>query len=50
MDATPTGHFGQGGTVSYLPHRLQRMGQKMPEAEKAKLTCRQREPLSKALC
>ena len=51
MDDTPTGNFGQGGNGLFIyPIAYNGWVQKMPEAEKAKLTCRQREPLSKALC
>jgi YVTN family beta-propeller protein len=51
MDDTPTGNLGQGGNGLFIyPIAYNGWVQKMPEAEKAKLTCRQREPLSKALC
>lgn len=51
MDDTPTGNFGQGGNGLFIyPIAYNGWVQKMPEAEKAKLTCQQRAPLSKAVC
>ncbi len=51
MDDTPTGNIGQGGNGLFIyPIAYNGWVQKMPDAEKAKLTCKQREPLSTALC
>ena len=51
MDDTPTKYIGQGGNgIEMYPPVYNGWVQKLPEAEKAKLTCKQREPLSAALC
>ena len=51
MDDTPTKWIGQGGNgIEIYPNVYNGWVQKMPEAEKAKLTCKQREPLKAAVC
>jgi YVTN family beta-propeller protein len=51
MDDQPTKYVGQGGNgIELYPPVYNGWVQKLPESEKAKLTCKQREPLSAALC
>jgi DNA-binding beta-propeller fold protein YncE len=51
MDDKPTRNIGQGGNgVFVYPIAYNGWVQKMPDVWKAKLTCQQRAPLSKALC
>jgi DNA-binding beta-propeller fold protein YncE/plastocyanin len=51
MDDKPTGGFGQGGNGIFIyPIAYNGWVQKMPESAKAKLTCKQRDPLNTALC
>jgi YVTN family beta-propeller protein len=51
MDAEPTGFFGQGGNGIFIyPIAYNGWVQKMPDAWKDQLTCRQREPLGAAAC
>jgi hypothetical protein len=52
MDDTPTKYIGQGGNgIELYPPVYNGWVQKLPEAEKAKLTCKQRDPLqAAALC
>jgi hypothetical protein len=51
MDDEPTGNIGQGGNGIFIyPIAYNGWVQKMPDVEKAKLTCQQREPLMKAVC
>jgi len=51
MDDTPTGNIGQGGNGLFIyPIAYNGWVQKMPDEWKAQLTCKQREPLSAALC
>jgi len=51
MDDEPTGNIGQGGNGIFIyPIAYNGWVQKMPDVEKAKLTCQQREPLKVAVC
>ena len=51
MDDTPTKYIGEGGNgVEIYPPVYNGWVQKLPDAEKAKLTCKQREPIKAALC
>jgi hypothetical protein len=51
MDDKPDEYLGQGGNgVEIYPPVYNGMVQAVPEAEKAKLTCRQRDPLAAAPC
>jgi YVTN family beta-propeller protein len=51
MDDKPTKWIGQGGNgVEIYPVVYNGWVQKLPESEKANLTCKQREPLNAALC
>ena len=50
-DDTPTGNFGQGGNGVYAyPNPYNGWVQKMPEPWQSMMTCKQREPISAALC
>ena len=50
-DAEPVNYFGQGGNgIMIYPIAYNGWVQRMPEAEKAKLTCQQRDPLNPAAC
>ena len=51
MDDTPTKYIGQGGNGIFIyPIVYNGWVQKMPDAWKAQLTCKQRDPLSAAPC
>jgi len=51
MDDTPTKYIGQGGNGMFIyPIVYNGWVQKMPEDQKALLTCKQRDPLRTALC
>jgi YVTN family beta-propeller protein len=51
MDDTPTKWQGEGGNgIEIYPPVYNGWVQKLPDAEKAKLTCKQRDPLKAALC
>jgi plastocyanin len=51
MDDRPKAHEGQGGNGIFIyPIVYDGWVQRMPDAEKAKLTCKQREPLKAAVC
>ncbi|MGH9283593.1 MAG: YncE family protein, partial [Acidimicrobiales bacterium] len=51
VDDTPTGNFGQGGNGVYAyPNPYNGWVQKMPEPWQSMMTCKQREPISAALC
>jgi YVTN family beta-propeller protein len=50
-DADPVKYFGQGGNgIMIYPIVYNGWVQKMPDAWKAQLTCKQREPITVALC
>ena len=51
MDDQPTKYIGQGGNgVELYPPVYNGWVQKLPESEKAKLTCKQRDPLAAPVC
>ena len=51
MDDTPTKWQGMGGNgIEIYPPVYNGWVQKLPETEKAKLTCKQRDPLKASLC